>query len=125
MKVFKISSSGWEIYGEHSLINESKTSEEFEQDCRDVLKEVFKEVTETLDKKNLYMSAFHLMQFAIPKLIELGYQELEVECDYNVPGDDTSFIGNSHNQQEAIDELGADVVEAFVHKAKLIDNGSL
>ena len=101
---------------------ETITGEEFEQDCRDVLKKVFEEVTETLDKKNKYMSAFNLMEFAIPKLIELGYKELEVECDYQVPGDDTPFMGSSNNQQEAIDELGADVVEAFVHKAKMIDN---
>jgi len=124
MKVFRIVSSGWEIYGQHSLTHESKTEEEFAKDCREVLTEVFQEVTDSLEANtsNVYMAAYNLMEFGVPKLLERGYKNLEIEGDYQVPGDDCSFMGSSQNQQEAVDEFGAEVVDAFVNKAKLIDN---
>lgn len=121
MKVFRILSTGWEVYGQHSLTHESKTKEEFEQDCKEVLTEVFKEVTDNLKKRdvNTLMGAYELMNFGVPKLIERGYKFLEFECDYLVPGDDGSFLSNSSSRQEAIDSLGEDVVEAFLKKARM------
>ena len=124
MKVFRISSSGWEIYGQHSLTHESKTKEEFEQDCREVLTEVFRETIDTMeiDTSKAFMGANDLMDMGVPKLLERGYKPLEFEGDYEVPGDDGSFMSCSQSQTEAIKEFGAEVVEEFVHKAKMIDN---
>lgn len=124
MKIFKISSSGWEIYGQHSLIHESKTTEEFNKDCKEVFTEVFKEVTSSLEENriNIFMRAYNLLEFGIPKFLERGYKPLKFEGGYSVPGDDGSFMSNYDSQQEAVKEFGAEVVEEFVRKAKSIDN---
>ena len=64
MKAFRIGSSGWEIYGEHVFIHENKSKDEFDEDCRKVLRESLQEFTDELneDDSKVYLNAFKLME---------------------------------------------------------------
>ena len=124
MKAFKIMSSGWEIYGQHTFLHDNKTGEEFQKDCRSILKESLKEVTDNLVKRSskAFLSANDLMELAIPKLEKLGYKPLEFEGTYSVPGNDGAYFSSCQSQQELVDELGEELVNDFVNKAKIIDD---
>lgn len=124
MKAFKIMSSGWEIYGQHTFLHDNKTDTEFTKDCRSVLKEALKEVTDNLEERSsqAFLSANSLMDLAIPKLENMGYKSLEFEGIYSVPGDDGAYFSSCQSQQELVDELGEELVNDFVYKAKIIDD---
>lgn len=119
MKIFRISSSGWEIYGQHTLTHPNKGNLEFKEDCVTAARQALVEITGQMDEDNslAYTNAYNLMEKSLPILMNMGYSMLEIDEDYYMPGDDGGLAFEDDSNQEELNEFGQEYID-FKNKAK-------
>lgn len=133
MRAFRIATNGWESYGERIFTHPTKTKEDWETDCNNAVKESIQWICnkgqELIDgelefgdfKIGPYFEANNLMEMVIEHLLKLGYAHIELESNYDVPGNDIGFCLSKDGQQELADSVGKELANQFIGILKIAE----
>ena len=121
MKAFRIGFCGWEEHAQYILIHPTKTSEEFENDCKLAIKEVVEEeMNKSREEIDVFFNPGDLAELSAKKLVNIGYSYLEFEGDYYVPGDEISFGMNQDSKEHLSEIVGQELAQKFVSFMKIV-----